>query len=89
MLNKSELILFWTQGTILHRLGDDRLAEKTLRDTVNLDPCFHKAWFMLGTVLESVGQPEDASNCHMTGTMLEATCPVAPFNVIQRLMTTA
>ncbi|XP_005109408.1 tetratricopeptide repeat protein 7B isoform X2 [Aplysia californica] len=74
-------------GIVLHKMNDNRLAEKILRDAVNLDPCFHKAWFMLGTVLESLGQPEDASNCHMTGNMLEATCPVAPFNVIQRTLT--
>ncbi|GFN98997.1 tetratricopeptide repeat protein 7b [Plakobranchus ocellatus] len=73
-------------GIVLHKLGDNRLAEKTLRDAVNLDPCFHKAWFMLGTVLEAVGEPDDASNCLITGSLLEATCPVAPFNVIQRVM---
>ncbi|XP_059174334.1 tetratricopeptide repeat protein 7B-like [Physella acuta] len=74
-------------GIVLHKLGDNRLAEKILRDVVNLDPCFHKAWFVLGSVLEAICQPEDASNCHMTGVMLESTCPIAPFNVIQRVMT--
>ncbi|GFR67492.1 tetratricopeptide repeat protein 7B [Elysia marginata] len=73
-------------GIVLHKQGDNRLAEKILRDAVNLDPCCHKAWFVLGTVLEAVGEPEDASNCHVTGSMLEASCPVAPFNVIQRVM---
>ena len=50
--------------------------------------CFQNALFrfVLGTVLEAVGEPDDASNCHITGSMLEATCPVAPFNVIQRVM---
>ncbi|XP_055879022.1 tetratricopeptide repeat protein 7B-like isoform X1 [Biomphalaria glabrata] len=74
-------------GIVLHKLGDNRLAEKVLRDAVNLDPCFHKAWFVLGIVLEATDHPEDASHCHMMGTSLEATCPVAPFNVIQRVMT--
>uniref|UniRef100_A0A2C9KRA4 Tetratricopeptide repeat protein 7 N-terminal domain-containing protein n=1 Tax=Biomphalaria glabrata TaxID=6526 RepID=A0A2C9KRA4_BIOGL len=35
-------------------------------------------------IKEATDHPEDASHCHMMGTSLEATCPVAPFNVIQR-----
>ncbi|RUS75974.1 hypothetical protein EGW08_016256 [Elysia chlorotica] len=85
-VNPSHTKSLYHLGIVLHKQGDNRLAEKTLRDVVNIDPCFHKAWDVLGTVLEAIGEPEDASNCHATGSMLEASCPVVSFNIIQRVM---
>lgn len=32
------------QGDILHLLGDNKLAEKILRDAINMDPTAHAPW---------------------------------------------
>ena len=42
--------------------------------------------YMLGLVLESLGQEEAASNCHLTALDLESTSPIVPFTIIPRLL---
>ncbi|XP_076463678.1 tetratricopeptide repeat protein 7B-like [Babylonia areolata] len=73
-------------GVVLHQLGDDKLAEKILRDAINADPTSHASWYTLGTVLLSLGQSAASSDCHLTAASLEASSPIVPFTVIPRLM---
>ncbi|XP_025105201.1 LOW QUALITY PROTEIN: tetratricopeptide repeat protein 7B-like [Pomacea canaliculata] len=73
-------------GDILHLLGDNKLAEKILRDAINMDPTAHAPWYTLGTVLQALGRYEAASDCLLTAAGLEATSPIVPFTVIPRLM---
>ena len=42
--------------------------------------------YTLGIVLQSLGQSEAASDCHLTAANLEASSPIVPFAVIPRLM---
>ena len=35
------------QGVVLHYLGDDKLAEKILRDAINADPTSHASWWVI------------------------------------------
>ncbi|KAL8622969.1 hypothetical protein ACOMHN_027090 [Nucella lapillus] len=73
-------------GVVLHQLGDDKLAEKILRDAINADPTSHASWFTLGTVLQALGQSSASSDCHLTAASLEGSSPIVPFTVIPRLM---
>nr|KAG5714599.1 hypothetical protein BaRGS_007045 [Batillaria attramentaria] len=73
-------------GVVLHHLGDDKLAEKILRDAINADPTSHASWYTLGTVLQALEQPAAASDCHLMAAGLEASSPIVPFSVIPRLM---
>jgi hypothetical protein len=34
------------QGIVLHTLGNNRLAEKVVRDAVNYDPTYSQAWLV-------------------------------------------
>ncbi|KAK7104581.1 tetratricopeptide repeat protein 7B-like [Littorina saxatilis] len=73
-------------GVVLHNLGDDKLAEKILRDAINADPTSHASWYALGTVLHSLGQSSASSDCQLTAAGLEASSPIVPFTVLPRLM---
>ncbi|XP_064623733.1 tetratricopeptide repeat protein 7B-like isoform X2 [Lineus longissimus] len=71
-------------GIVLHHIGQNRLAEKVLRDAVNADPTAGQSWHCLGEVLQSLGDCDAASECLFTASDLEATNPIVPFHVIPR-----
>ncbi|CAI9722008.1 repeat 7B-like [Octopus vulgaris] len=73
-------------GNVLHNLGNDRMAEKVLREAVNADTKSHQSWYCLGQVLHSLGQYEAASDCLQFAMDLEANSPIIPFTVIPRLL---
>ncbi|XP_006814761.1 tetratricopeptide repeat protein 7B-like [Saccoglossus kowalevskii] len=73
-------------GVILHDLGNSVLAEKVLRNAVNMDPTSHHAWNSLGKVLECQDEFDSASQCLLTAVELESTSPIIPFTAIPRLL---
>ncbi|ESN96277.1 hypothetical protein HELRODRAFT_107437 [Helobdella robusta] len=83
-INPSHVRSMLRLGIVLHRLGNDRLAETTLRNAVSSDPTSSMAWRTLGQVLESLGDSKVASECLVTSLDLEATDPILPFSIVQR-----
>ncbi|XP_061172118.1 tetratricopeptide repeat protein 7B-like [Saccostrea echinata] len=73
-------------GMVLHEQGNNKMAEKALREAVNVDPTAHQSWFRLGLVLESLGEAAAASECHVTALGLESTSPIVPFYVIPHML---
>lgn len=65
------------------------MAEKTLRDGVKVEPTSAALWAALGSVLQALGEPDTAAQCHMTAAELEATTPVIPFAAIPKIIGTA
>ncbi|XP_029449233.1 tetratricopeptide repeat protein 7A isoform X2 [Rhinatrema bivittatum] len=73
-------------GLILNRLGRRSLAEKVLRDAVQIQSTSHEAWNCLGQTLQAQGKNEAAVECFLTALDLESSSPVVPFTVIPRAL---
>ncbi|XP_037397744.1 tetratricopeptide repeat protein 7B isoform X2 [Pygocentrus nattereri] len=73
-------------GLILHQLQRYSLAEKVLRDAVQVSSTAHSVWNSLGEVLQAQGNHAAATECFLTALELEASSPVLPFTVIPRTL---
>ncbi|XP_008468236.1 tetratricopeptide repeat protein 7B-like [Diaphorina citri] len=62
-----------------HYLGNQRLAEKTLRDAAKIDPHSPLTWYNLGKVLEAIGDSESATDCMATALEVENNSPILPY----------
>ncbi|XP_058685737.1 tetratricopeptide repeat protein 7B isoform X3 [Poecile atricapillus] len=71
---------------ILHQLGRFSLAEKILRDAVQVNSTAHEVWNSLGEVLQAQGNDDAATECFLTALELEASSPVVPFTIIPRVL---
>ncbi|NWI11592.1 TTC7B protein, partial [Crypturellus soui] len=71
---------------ILHHLGRYSLAEKILRDAVQVNSTAHEVWNGLGEVLQAQGNDDAATECFLTALELEASSPVVPFTIIPRVL---
>uniref|UniRef100_A0A8B9Q0A6 Tetratricopeptide repeat protein 7B n=1 Tax=Apteryx owenii TaxID=8824 RepID=A0A8B9Q0A6_APTOW len=71
---------------ILHQLGRYSLAEKILRDAVQVNSTAHEVWNGLGEVLQAQGNDDAATECFLTALELEASSPVVPFTIIPRVL---
>ncbi|NXV05815.1 TTC7B protein, partial [Cettia cetti] len=71
---------------ILHQLGRYSLAEKILRDAVQVNSTAHEVWNSLGEVLQAQGNDDAATECFLTALELEASSPVIPFTIIPRVL---
>lgn len=71
-------------GLILHQLQRYSLAEKILRDAVQVNSTAHDVWNSLGEVLQAQGNNAAATECFLTALELEASCPILPFTIIPR-----
>uniref|UniRef100_A0A4W2CYT8 Tetratricopeptide repeat protein 7B n=1 Tax=Bos indicus x Bos taurus TaxID=30522 RepID=A0A4W2CYT8_BOBOX len=71
---------------ILHQLGRYSLAEKILRDAVQVNSTAHEVWNGLGEVLQAQGNDAAATECFLTALELEASSPAVPFTVIPRAL---
>ncbi|XP_052436769.1 tetratricopeptide repeat protein 7B isoform X2 [Carassius gibelio] len=69
---------------ILHQLQRYSLAEKILRDAVQVNSTAHDVWNSLGEVLQAQGNDAAATECFLTALELEASCPILPFTIIPR-----
>uniref|UniRef100_A0A672NB34 Tetratricopeptide repeat protein 7 N-terminal domain-containing protein n=1 Tax=Sinocyclocheilus grahami TaxID=75366 RepID=A0A672NB34_SINGR len=74
------------QGLILHQLQRYSLAEKILRDAVQVNSTAHDVWNSLGEVLQAQGNDAAATECFLTALELEASCPILPFTIIPRTL---
>ncbi|XP_075048305.1 tetratricopeptide repeat protein 7B isoform X1 [Mixophyes fleayi] len=71
---------------ILHHQGRYSLAEKILRDAVQVNSTAHEVWNSLGEVLQAQGNDDAATECFLTALELEATSPIVPFTIIPRVL---
>uniref|UniRef100_A0A8C0LTP5 Tetratricopeptide repeat domain 7B n=1 Tax=Canis lupus familiaris TaxID=9615 RepID=A0A8C0LTP5_CANLF len=71
---------------ILHQLGRYSLAEKILRDAVQVNSTAHEVWNGLGEVLQAQGNDAAATECFLTALELEASSPAVPFTIIPRVL---
>ncbi|XP_062945023.1 tetratricopeptide repeat protein 7B isoform X5 [Cynocephalus volans] len=71
---------------ILHQLGRYSLAEKILRDAVQVNSTAHEVWNGLGEVLQAQGNDTAATECFLTALELEASSPAVPFTIIPRIL---
>ncbi|XP_029453647.1 tetratricopeptide repeat protein 7B isoform X3 [Rhinatrema bivittatum] len=71
---------------ILHQLGRYSLAEKILRDAVQVNSTAHEVWNNLGEVLQAQGNDDAATECFLTALELEASSPIVPFTIIPRVL---
>ncbi|XP_072842670.1 tetratricopeptide repeat protein 7B isoform X9 [Pogona vitticeps] len=71
---------------ILHQLGRYSLAEKILRDAVQVNSTAHEVWNGLGVVLQAQGNDDAATECFLTALELEASSPIVPFTIIPRVL---
>uniref|UniRef100_A0A671LUL9 Tetratricopeptide repeat protein 7B-like n=1 Tax=Sinocyclocheilus anshuiensis TaxID=1608454 RepID=A0A671LUL9_9TELE len=71
---------------ILHQLQRYSLAEKILRDAVQVNSTAHDVWNSLGEVLQTQGNDAAATECFLTALELEASCPILPFTIIPRTL---
>ena len=74
------------QGSILHQLQRYSLAEKILRDAVQVNSTAHDVWNGLGEVLQAQGNHSTATECFLTALELEASSPILPFTIIPRVL---
>lgn len=75
-----------SKALILHQLGRYSLAEKILRDAVQVNSTAHEVWNGLGEVLQAQGNDDAATECFLTALELEASSPVVPFTIIPRVL---
>ncbi|XP_035279869.1 tetratricopeptide repeat protein 7B isoform X1 [Anguilla rostrata] len=73
-------------GLILHQLQRYSLAEKILRDAVQVNSTAHDVWNSLGEVLQAQGNDDAATECFLTALELEASSPILPFTIIPRAL---
>ncbi|KAM8921064.1 tetratricopeptide repeat protein 7B isoform 1-T1 [Pelodytes ibericus] len=71
---------------ILHHHGRFSLAEKILRDAVQVNSTAHDVWNSLGEVLQAQGNDDAATECFLTALELEASSPIVPFTIIPRVL---
>ncbi|XP_075700480.1 tetratricopeptide repeat protein 7B isoform X2 [Rhinoderma darwinii] len=71
---------------ILHHHGRHSLAEKILRDAVQVNSTAHEVWNSLGEVLQAQGNDDAATECFLTALELEASSPIVPFTIIPRVL---
>ncbi|KAM4694574.1 tetratricopeptide repeat protein 7A [Discoglossus pictus] len=83
-VNPDGVKIMHSLGLILMRLGRKSLAEKFLRDAVQIQCTSHDAWNGLGEVLQAQGKHEAAVECFVTALDLESSSPIVPFSIIPR-----
>lgn len=71
-------------GHTYHILGNQIIAEKYLKDSLNIDSTRHETWSYLGLVLDAMDEHERATECHLTSIRLEESSPLLPFSIIPR-----
>ncbi|ELT88701.1 hypothetical protein CAPTEDRAFT_175698 [Capitella teleta] len=85
-INPCHVISLQHLGMVLHKMGNGRMAEKVLRDAVNIDPMSSVSWFTLGRVLETLEDFEASVECLTASVGLEATTPIVPFSELPKMM---
>jgi tetratricopeptide (TPR) repeat protein len=67
-------------AALLCEEGSLEMAEKLLRECLQVDPYHDKSWQLLGGVLQRRGDTEQACHSLMTACKLELTSPIKPFS---------
>ncbi|KAI4879346.1 hypothetical protein NFI96_026340 [Prochilodus magdalenae] len=84
--SRTSRLRVFPRGLILHQLQRYSLAEKVLRDAVQVSSTAHSVWNSLGEVLQAQGNHAAATECFLTALELEASSPILPFTVIPRTL---
>ncbi|CAD5205691.1 unnamed protein product [Bursaphelenchus okinawaensis] len=66
--------------------NNQKMAEKMLRDAVNIDPLREDVWQALGRVMAEQQSFDEANECFQTAASIDSTVPLMPFDVIPRLL---
>ncbi|VDM97899.1 unnamed protein product [Thelazia callipaeda] len=67
----------------IYRLeGNIPMAEKMLRDVIQIDPLHCDSWQALGMILSNDGRFEEALECFSTATALSSSTPLIPFSAL-------
>lgn len=72
-------------GHVHHLLSNHSIAEKFLRDSLDLDSDCHKTWHYLSLVYIQTNQHDKAKDCEKRASILEESSPVMPLATIPRL----
>ncbi|KAF7494228.1 Tetratricopeptide repeat protein 7B [Sarcoptes scabiei] len=83
-INPKHSLALQQLGHTYYLLGNQIIAEKYLKDSLNIDSTRHETWNYLGLVLDEIEEPERASECFLTAINLEETAPLLPFSIIPR-----
>ncbi|VDK61460.1 unnamed protein product [Onchocerca ochengi] len=74
----------------IYRLeGNIPMAEKMLRDVVQIDPLHSDSWQALGMILSEDGRFEEALECYSTASALNSSTPLIPFSTLPVLIRTS
>ncbi|VDK68060.1 unnamed protein product [Litomosoides sigmodontis] len=74
----------------IYRLeGNIPMAEKMLRDVVQIDPLHSDSWQALGMILSEDGRFEEALECYSTALALNSSTPLIPFSSLPVLLRTS
>lgn len=66
-------------------LGNHSIAEKFLKDSLDLDADCHRSWHFLSLVYIQTNQHDKAKECEKKATDLEGSMPMIPLSTIPRL----
>jgi len=82
-INPNHIYSLQALGITQLQLGSSRLAERSLRSAIRLNPYDHVSWTYLGLVMETLDdESETAANCFATAQETKDTSPILPFNTI-------
>uniref|UniRef100_A0A915PVY3 Tetratricopeptide repeat protein 7 N-terminal domain-containing protein n=1 Tax=Setaria digitata TaxID=48799 RepID=A0A915PVY3_9BILA len=74
----------------IYRLeGNIPMAEKMLRDVVQIDPLHNDSWQALGMILSEDGRFEEALECYSIASALNSSTPLIPFSALPILIRTS
>ncbi|VIO91601.1 Uncharacterized protein BM_BM729 [Brugia malayi] len=74
----------------IYRLeGNIPMAEKMLRDVVQIDPLHNDSWQALGLILSEDGRFEEALECYSIASALNSSTPLIPFSSLPVLIHTS
>ncbi|VDO55072.1 unnamed protein product [Onchocerca flexuosa] len=62
------------------------MAEKMLRDVIQIDPLHSDSWQALGMILSEEGRFEEALECYSTASALNSSTPLIPFSTLPVLI---
>uniref|UniRef100_A0A0N5AL77 TTC7_N domain-containing protein n=1 Tax=Syphacia muris TaxID=451379 RepID=A0A0N5AL77_9BILA len=67
--------IYYSEGNVL-------MAEKMLKDILQIDPLYSDSWQLLGIVLSKAGRYDEALECLRTASKLDNSTPLFPFSFI-------
>lgn len=70
----------------LYRLNEHNLAEKMIRDAIQINNSLPHLWTILGSILDASNDKQSAIKCYQTAIQLESTDPIVQFSSLTKLL---